>query len=455
MLLPPFAIFGASVTVMRFTMLTVALLGILCLMLWTRRALGGPAAVLTGALIGFDPAFFFPTVCEWGAFVPGFLFRCAGLLGLLLWWQRRRVIWMALAGAALGLGFFNKIDFIVPLLALLAGAVATRPAALGQSWRTEWRQWLVGLGAFVLASLPMLLNLVRWFGEIRAVQSAERADELSIKLNIARAVLDGSYFHRLMEVGGLFDRMFEAPAPVWSPYGVILGLALLALVGIVVQDERCRARGWPMFLLVSTVAAVVGVVLLPAAVRVHHALLLYPLPQLILAAVAVRLFAARLPNPRWSPLVRAAVVIAMAAVLMGHILALRQTQRFVAATGGRGQWSRALTELATELRDRSDVMLVSLDWGFHEQLSFLTAAPRRFEPTWNLQEGKPVTLLPDPRVYYFIHPPEFSFFAFGEEYLAAARAADPGLEVESRTNREGRVVFQVFRFSTPREQLNQ
>jgi hypothetical protein len=450
MLLPSFAVFGTSVAVMRFTMLAVAVVGILFLMLATRRALGGAAAVLTGFLVGLDPAFFFPSVCEWGAFVPGFLCRCAGLFFLLEWWQRRRAVWMLLAGAAFGVGFFNKIDFIVPLLAIGVGAVVVRSGDVRKSLRAEWRQWLAGLGVFLLTSLPMLLNLVRWFGEIRAVQSGERAGELATKWNIAATLLDGSYFYRLMEAGGLFDRMFAAPASIWSPFGVILGLAVVLLVGMVIRDERNCARGWPMFLLVSTSVAVAGVVLMPAAVRIHHALLVYPFPQMLLAAVATRLFATQFPNPRRQLFTRAVVMIALAVVLIGHIIALRKTQSFVTATGGRGQWATAWTEFAAKLRTQEDVMLVSLDWGFHEQLGFLTDAPRRFEPTWNLQEGKPVALLPDPRCYYLIHPPEFSLFPYGEQYLAAARAADPNLSFESFTNREGWVVFQVFRFSSPR-----
>jgi hypothetical protein len=36
---------------------------------------------------------------------------------------------------------------------------------------------------------------------------------------------------------------------------------------------------------------------------------------------------------------------------------------------------------------------------------------------------------------------------YGQTYLQAAHQADPGLAIESRTNRGGWVVFQYFRFS--------
>ena len=447
LLIPSFAVFGTSVAVMRWTMLAAGLVGLLFLMLWTRRTLGGPAAVLTGFLVGLDPALFFPTVCEWGAFVPSFVCRCAGLFFLIVWWRDRRVRWMCLGGAALGLGFFNKIDFIVVMLALAVAALATRPREIFHSLRSHRWHWTAGAIAFVVTGSLMIVNLARWFRAVLAVQSGPRTDELTTKLNVAQSVLDGSYFYRLMETGGLFHRMFETAAPVWSPFGLGFGVAVVVLIVGVAADERKHTRGWPMFLLVGLLVVTAGVAVLPDAVRVHHALLIYPFPQLIIAMVAVRAWSFGTDKTRLRPVSRSLAVLTVFAVLAGHITALWRTQRFIATTGGRGEWSTALTEFAAEMRTREDAMLVSFDWGFHEQLSFLTESPQRFEPTWNLQEGKPVALLPDPRCYYLIHPPEFSLFPYGEEYLQAARAADPNLVVESRTNREGRVVFQFFRFA--------
>lgn len=449
MLLPTFALFGATVPVMRLTMLGWGLLGILLLMLWTRRTLGGAAAILVGAITALDPAFFFPTVCEWGAFVPSFVCRCAGLLFLTLWWQERRVGWMWLAGGALGIGFLNKIDFAVVLLALAIAALLTRPTQVLRSLRLDWRQWASGGIAFLIAGLLMIVNLVRWIHTFLEISSTTRTGEVTTKLNIAKAVLDGSYFYRLMEAGGIFKRMFENPAPLWAPLGLVLGLALVALVIFIVQDERTKARGWPMFLLLGLLTTTAGVWVLPDAVRIHHALLVYPFPQLIITAVVVRLWKSLPGKSSFGQAGRILGAIAVVSLMLGHLASVWRTQQFIATTGGRGQWSTALTQFASELRNREDVMLVSLDWGFHEQLSFLTESPQRYEPTWNLQEGKPVSLLPDPRCYYLIHPPEFRVFSYGETYLQAARAADPNLIVESRTNQEGSVVFQFFRFAPP------
>lgn len=449
MLTPSFFFCGATVGVMRATMLGWGLLGVLFLMLFARRALGLAAAVLTGWLLALDPAFFFPTICEWGAFVPGFVCRCAGLFFAAVWWKRRQARWLVLVGVSFGLGFFNKIDFIVFLLALAGALLAVWARELWRSWHAQGRQWLAGVVAFLVTASPMLVNCLHWFRTLWEVQAGPRAGESATKLKIAMAALDGSYFLRLMEAGGLFERMFESPASVSSPLGLALGLAVLVLAGKAIRDAPAKRHGVALFLLAGLGLSVVGFGLLPDALRIHHFLLIYPFPQLVLAAAITEACRARPVNSLMRQTARAAATLCVVAVLAGHIVAVIRTQRFVAATGGRGMWSLALMQFAEEVRTREDLVIASLDWGFHEQLSFLTAGPKLYELTWNLQQGLPVSLVRATNHVYLVHPPEMSLFPFGESYLEAARRADPGLIIESRTNQEGRVVFQAFRFSRP------
>jgi len=440
MLIPSFTIWGTSVAVMRWTMVAVALLGILLLMLWVRRTWNLPAAVAVGPLTAFDPSFFFPSICEWGAFVPSFLCRCAALLCLALWWEKRHIIWISLAGAALGLGFFNKIDFLVVIAAIGAAAFVSVPRELVVVIRQSWKHCLAGLLVLVLTSAPMIWNSLRWLRSLVEVQTGERSGELTTKVNVIKAALDGSYFHRLMEVGGLFHRMFERPASFVSVFAVALGFSLLVLIVKAVRYPQCR---WPRFCLIGLLVTALGFLLLPEALRIHHFLLVYPFPQLIVTGAAVVLW----QDARSAGKIVAAVAIS--GILLSHFANLWRTQRFIAATGGRGQWSMALTQFAATMKDRDDVMLVSLDWGFHEQLSFLTEKPQCFDPTWNLQAGKPIALLPDPKCHYLLHPQDFSLFPYGEQFLQMARESGRPTELTSITNLEGRVVFQFFRFKAP------
>jgi len=449
LLVPAFAVWGCTIPVMRFTMLACGWLGLLLLMLWARRTLGRAEALLAGLLLACDPAFFFPTVCDWGAFVPSFLCRCAGLLLGTIWWRTRRTGWMVATGAVLGLGFLNKIDFAVVLAALAAAAGCARLRALRRSLATESRQWLAGGIAFAVAASPMLWSCVRSARALWDIHQNRAPGQWTTKLQVAGAVLDGSYFHRLMEAGGLFDRMFDEPAGVCSPFGWALLLSLGVLGWQAARPTRSQTGGASVALLVALGVAVLGVGWLPEAVRIHHVLLLYPFPQLAIARAATRVWHSRPASPVLRRVGQAAVLAAVAGVLLAHVSALRRTQRFVSATGGRGMWSQALVQFAGAIRARDDLLIASLDWGFHEQLSFLTDGPKLFELTWNLQQGRSVTLLRETNCVYLIHPLEFSLFDYGQAALQRARAADPTLIVESHTNREGRVVFMSFRFAQP------
>ncbi len=128
LLIPIFKIFGSTLAVLRASNLFFCAVALLVFMLWTWRLLGLAEALLAGVLLAADPAFFFPDVLDWGSLLPSLLCRFTGFLLVLLAWRRQSACWAGFAGLALGLGFFNKIDFAV----LLAGTAAAAVCAYGR-----------------------------------------------------------------------------------------------------------------------------------------------------------------------------------------------------------------------------------------------------------------------------------------------------------------------------------
>src|SRR3990172_8938280 len=78
LLIPVFAVFGASTAVLRATTFAWGLLGCLFATLFAGRLLGAPTAVATGALLALDPAFLFVSRHDWGSFALGLVLRCGG-----------------------------------------------------------------------------------------------------------------------------------------------------------------------------------------------------------------------------------------------------------------------------------------------------------------------------------------------------------------------------------------
>jgi len=458
MLLPGFAAFGVSPAVMRLTMLAWTLVGLLLLLLAARRLLGLPAAVLAGLLLALDPSFYFISLCDWGPVVPSYLCRFAGLYFVLRWWDGRRGRDLFLAGLALGLGFFNKIDFAVILAGCgLALAIAGGPWL----WRELRRRPAVGshlswgVAGFLLGAAPMLWSLPNVVRGLLVGWAAAKPGEAAEKLHTLAATLDGSYFYRLIDQGGAFARMYDTAAPFRSPFGFLAALALAYLAAAAWRSQR---QGTPdrvaAFLVLSTALVLLGTWLLPGAVRIHHWTLVYPLPHLALGAAAARLWqrpggreTAGQAAPRG---LRALAAVALAAALGGHLLALHATRRLIAETGGRGLWSNALDRFAAEVRTRRDLTLVSYDWGFYENLALLTDGPKLVDPTWSVLAGEKFAVPTGANVIHLVHPPEYQVFPFNAELLRLARAAGPArVSIRAYPDRQGRPAFYAIHFLDP------
>jgi hypothetical protein len=426
------------------------LVALLLFMLWTRRVLGVGAAVVAGAMLACDPTFFFVSLLDWGAAVPSFLCRFASLGLAALWWERQRLGYLFAAAVFSGLGLFNKIDFAVFLGgAGLAGICCwARPL----SARLRAGPAAVGLAAvgFVLAASPMLIKVPQILDYEMAGSGPAAPGEMREKLNTMLAMYDGSYFYRLMEAGGLFEKMYQAHSVVWTPSGVALGLAVVFLAIRAARPFPPElSRRVAVFLLLAAGLVTLGILLLPQAVRVHHAVLVYPFPQLVVVMALGLVWrswaqgSAVLRCGRW--LLPLGVVL----LLLWQLLAIDKTQRLVQETGGRGRWSSSLDAFCRQVAGRADLKIVSLDWGFNEQLLWLTDAPELAEPFWTFGESLPANLPRPADSIFLVHPPEYSLFPYGPEFLNAARRAGTNVDIHPYRDRENRVAFYTIRFMAP------
>jgi hypothetical protein len=445
LLLPVFALFGASQPVLRWTALGWGLMALLLFMLWTWRWLGRDTAMLAGALLALDPTFFFISVLDWGPVLPSFLCRFACFYFTLRWWQltqeppapeqkesNRKIIFCAfLAGFFAGLGFFNKIDFAVLLAGVVLALFCCKARQLG-AFLVRRRSFApaVAVAGFLLASAPMLTHIPGILKGLPAGGSHQ--GELTEKFNAVLAMYEGSYFHRLMDAGGRFDKMYLVRAEVFAPVGLALVLAASFLVFQFL--ERGISGDAAAILLLATLFITIGIFLLPGAVRIHHMVLVFPFPQLVVALALTRFSRRKLAG---------GIFVLLLAL---QVFALCKTRQLIRQTGGRGWWSDALSAFASNVKDRSDLTIVSLDWGFNEQLAFLTDGPKLVEPFW----GNANWDVRSTNVIYLVHPPEYSLFPYGQRYLEEARRDGPAaVELQPWNDHQNHAAFYSLRFRGP------
>ena len=446
MLIPAFKLFGSNMPVLRSAELFWGLIALLFFMLGTWRWLGLTAALSAGPLLALDPVYFFLGVLDWGAAVPSFFCRCVAFYLAVLWWRNRQGRYAFLAGAFAGLGFFNKADFAVFLIGVgIAGICCYSKQLLALFRARPWAAALCGLG-FLLGAEPMLFKLPRILMLTTSGPHPNAPGEFKVKLQTMLSMYDGSHFYRLMNVGGVFERMYEVPAGARAGLG--LGLIISCVVFVAMKTRRKQNESKERavaFLILATALVTLGVMVLPDAVRIHHAVLVFPLPQLIVGAV-VTLFWEKLPRSAILELLKRAIICAAILLLIfSQLRAICETERLIFETGGRGNWSQSLNVFCREIRSRSDLTIVSLDWGFNEQLMFLTDGPRLMEPFWNFNQTLP-PLPADAHYIYLVHPPQYSGLKYDVAYLNAVQISGRNVEIQPYLDRQNEIAFYTLRF---------
>jgi hypothetical protein len=452
LLIPGFALAGSDLSVLRLTTLAWSALGLLFCVAFAQRAFGSGVALVSGLLLACDPSFLFLSRHDWGSFSLGFLLRCASLLLAAAWWESGRLRHALLAGAALGLGTYNKIDFaLFPAAAALALLAADRDA-LVRVVRERRAHAVAAIATAAFVALPVLASLSELEGA--AGRLAENVS-LSEKTLALGSVLDGSYFLRLMRVGGRFDAMFELGD---VPRG---GLALALVVtgaGLAAGAVRRRAPAGTALLLLCSVFLAGLLLLLPGAARAHHVMNLYPFPHWIVAVGLVALWREWRPPLGASPLGmmgrRAAAGALLLAVVGANLRVVGHTHAELERSGGRGYWSDAIVEFVEEVARSPDTRVVCLDWGFHNPVVFLGEAVRSLDVIWPLRRalarGEAWSVVGDAGTVYLIHPEPFDLFELGTPFRHAL-AALPAERVVVRphVDREGGVAFLAVRLKGP------
>ena len=239
LLIPSLGLFGATPKVVRATTLCTALLALLFATLWAQRIVGTPIALGGAILVAFDPSFVFFSTYEWGPYTTLFLCRAVGLYCVTEGWQRKRSPLLVCGGLALGLGIYARADFAIVLACMAAALFFVRGRPLLHEISRRRGAAAVAAAALFVGALPMLLSLA---DVLKTTQGISDRGDLTYKWQVLWTTLDGSHFYRLMDVGGLFEKLFDSGAP-----SDLLGVATLLCVPLLGWLLFVRRRRRPAF----------------------------------------------------------------------------------------------------------------------------------------------------------------------------------------------------------------
>jgi hypothetical protein len=445
LLIPTFAVFGASRETLRLTTLVWACLGLLLVTLWMRETYGSKVALAAALLLAFDPSFVFVSRHDWGSVSLALVLRGGGLWLVVAGWRRGAVLRLAGGGLLLGIGVYNKIDFVPFLAACASALLVAAPRATLDAARERPARLLALAAGLAVGAAPMLLSLGGVLSATEAMfrSSSVHPDDLGEKLLAWRTLLDGSHFHRLMLAGGRFRELGDVQGAASGPF---LWIFAASFAGLALEAVNAARRGEPdrplVFALAATAFTMLFLLATPRAARIHHVMNVQPLPQLVVALAAVRL-------TRRGTAPRAVAAVAVAAAVLGNLYIDRAVLATLHETGGSGRWSGALEAFAHELPD--EAVVVSLDWGFHAPLRFVRPELELAEPVWSMR-GRRTVLRGGPHRVYLVLEPENQVFYLGARLLAAVEALPPGAAVvRVHSDRLGVPAFRSIRFAAPHD----
>ena len=452
--LPVAAAFGITPASVRVFTIAVAALSLVFTYLFARKLFRSAWVAAVGTvLIATDPSFVFYSRVDFGPVVFMFLFKAAGLLALADWWRSGRLRSLCLGAFAFGLGVYDKANFLWIFAAVFLAALLVDYAGVRR--RLDRRSTLWAGGAFALGSLPFLVYNASW--PPRTLRPA-----LNGTLHVtAGGGSDGNPFARLGSAFGTLVRLLDGDVLAGRFTGshgappVLAGLCISAATVVVllyaVPRLRPRLRA-AMFIVLSGALVLAACALTPGAGAPHHVLLVYPVPQLALAAVAVG--GPRLMRGRARLAAAALGAAAVAACVGASVATTAATLSRLDRTGGIGSYSDRIYTLDRYLLQH-DVRrrLVVIDWGIYQNLIALSNGNLKGTELWeelnsrDRLRGSVTAELDDPSARYVLHAPQATIFPRARDrFFAIVRRDGRHALLERRiATRLGQPLFEIYR----------
>jgi hypothetical protein len=300
------------------------------------------------------------------------------------------------------------------------------------------RRLLLRCGVALLAgALPLILfNLHRSAATLHASQGISTED-LGAKVHQLRAALDGS---------GLFG--YIAADDSTTPFRSSLFLYAVAFAILAAPWWwRSPGRRAGVFAIVFCAVTFLGMAFTRGAgTGIHHTVLLWPMPQLLVGVACSTL------RPRWAAILIAGLAISNLLVVDRYFVELDRD-------GAQGNFTDAVNTLSSALLAASTNDSVQIaDWGIYEPLVYLQQGrvPLHYSPALLVAEHPTVaqagaleTMLADPRGLFVTHVADREIFQGARarlENIARAHVLEKRV-AQTITDSHGRPVFELWRFA--------
>ena len=448
---PIFALFGAGVSALRVPMLLAGVAGVWLFYLFLRRVAGVRAAVVGCGLLAADSLYLLTICFDWGPVALQHLLLIGSMLLLLGFYQLRSHRWLAGGCFLLGLAMWDK--------ALATWMIAGMGVALLVIFPKQiisvitLRRVAISVIAFALGALPLILyNIHNPLATFRGNTTWDTS-QLASKGRLLAATGDGyALFGWLNSEDWQTDHpnpprdaLESASAGISALAGhprhslLLYAFFLALLLAPLARGPALRAI---LFALIAMAVAWAQMAITAnAGGSVHHAILIWPLPQMVIAisfaAASRRLGRAGIP----------ALAAVLAVVMVSGLLVTNEYRVLIVRNGGSQNWTDAVFRLADYMKGVPSTYVFCMDWGIMDNMRLLSRGKL------SLRVGPDPATSPElkPDYIFINHTRDFTFFAGVNDKLVEY-AADNGYRREVMAvipDSNGRPVYEVYRFVTP------
>lgn len=452
--IPIFKLFGNGAYAVREPALIFGAASVWLFFLLLRRIAGNRAGLVGCWLLAADSLYLLTTCYDWGPVALQHLLIVAGTLLLVRFYQTKSSLSLALGCLLFGLALWDKALALWILSGFGIAGFLTFPRQIFAV--TSFRRLLISFAALALGAAPLIFyNLHAHLATIRENTTIDTGALIT-------------KFHLLTETarGGMLLGFLNAPdqttpaphrprGPLESASARLSSLAgdpssdwlLAAFVAAVVLAPLA---GWPTLRIVTFFLIAMAVAWLQMALNshtggtVHHAILLWPWPE---AVVAISFAGVSRQLGRFGvPALTAATVL----VVLSSLLVTNEYYAKMVRNGGSPTWSAAVFPLAESLKGSGDAYAFCTDWGILESVGILTAwHPVMRNGILGEEESAALAhMVSDPAHIILAHVPEAEQFPGVNEHIVE-RAAKLGYAKQSIRivgDGFGRNVFEVYKF---------
>lgn len=456
--------FGAGPMTLRVPMLLVGSISIWLFFLLLRRIAGDRAALVGCTLLAVDSGYLLTLCFDWGPVALQHLLLIGGMLALLKFYQEKSN--RALAGSffLFGLALWDKALAVWMLSGFGLATILVFPKEV--LYRLDRRRAGIAVLAFVLGAFPLLAYNARHHWVTFAGNFHRDTSELASKARMLRDTAQGLGLFGWMtaedwqtpnphlpnepieRVSADISALAGHPRRQLLLYGFILALLVAPFAG------RNALRAIAFALITLAVAWIQMAITANAGGSVHHTILLWPIPELVIAVsfagASRRLGRAGIP----------ALAAVTAVMVVSGALVVNEYYAVAVRNGGAQSWNNAIYPLSQYLKKTQAKTIYCMDWGILDPLRFLNrgslplvmGTDQVAQPEMTADERAIVErMISDPSNLFISHTAGFEFFpAWNPKLIQIATADGYQRELQAEISDPfGRPVFDIYRFRGP------